>query len=399
MIPFSFQKEHKIGKCEDAEPVAEPHYSIVCDGLGGAGLTVHTDPKGNKHTSAYLGSRIVRDCVLDFFSKAGDSSIGDSSIKDYVSLNLEKLRDNIKSKLKEEMEKLEPKPNRSKTIKIFPTTLASAVYSYSETKNKILAVWAGDSRVYMLNRQGLHLLSKDDLDEAEQMNCDGAMNNCISAGEEFHLNYSLYSIDGPCIVFCCSDGCFREELFKSPLHFEVSLLETIANLPEVENEKLGTVLADNLKSIYKSIIDDTTMSGVIMGINSVRDMADFAKARLKDINTPALNIHKIITEKKELQRKKDEAKKALVLSEKRLTVVRNEIDQLLETEGEKKNPAMYEFVKKISSYRQYEAQKKTDVREREQYYHKLKEEAKKEEAECLDYFLCDYVIHKKNSLW
>ena len=41
MIPFSFQKSNKGDECEDALPIADERYSIVCDGVGASGLTKH----------------------------------------------------------------------------------------------------------------------------------------------------------------------------------------------------------------------------------------------------------------------------------------------------------------------------------------------------------------------
>ena len=39
MFPFSFQKGNKTAGCEDAPPVSNIRFSVVCDGLGGAGST------------------------------------------------------------------------------------------------------------------------------------------------------------------------------------------------------------------------------------------------------------------------------------------------------------------------------------------------------------------------
>lgn len=41
MLPFSFQKGNKAAGCEDAPPVSNIKFSVVCDGLGGAGSTKH----------------------------------------------------------------------------------------------------------------------------------------------------------------------------------------------------------------------------------------------------------------------------------------------------------------------------------------------------------------------
>ena len=71
MLPFSFQKGNKAAGCEDAPPVAEVSYSIVCDGLGGSGSTKHQVIENGltvMRTSGYLGSRIVCDSVKNYYS-------------------------------------------------------------------------------------------------------------------------------------------------------------------------------------------------------------------------------------------------------------------------------------------------------------------------------------------
>ncbi len=63
--------------------------------------------------------------------------------------------------------------------------------------------------MFCLQQKGLQLLSLDDAVNADrEMNSASEMNNCISAGNAFRLNYSIFEMDEPGIVFCCSDGCF-----------------------------------------------------------------------------------------------------------------------------------------------------------------------------------------------
>lgn len=70
MFPFSFQKGNKTAGCEDAPPVSNIRFSVVCDGLGGAGSTKHKVEEAGTvvmRTSGYLGSRVVADSVTDFY--------------------------------------------------------------------------------------------------------------------------------------------------------------------------------------------------------------------------------------------------------------------------------------------------------------------------------------------
>ena len=62
MLPFSFQKGNKAAGCEDAPPVSNIRFSVVCDGLGGAGSTKYKVEEAGipvMRTSAYLGARVL----------------------------------------------------------------------------------------------------------------------------------------------------------------------------------------------------------------------------------------------------------------------------------------------------------------------------------------------------
>ena len=72
----------------------------------------------------------------------------------------------------------------------------------------------------------------------EEMKSASEMNNCISAGNPFRLNYSIFEMNEPEIAFCCSDGCF--DYLPSPLHFEWLVLQTILScVPNAASDSLG----------------------------------------------------------------------------------------------------------------------------------------------------------------
>lgn len=160
MFPFSFQKGNKTVGCEDAPPVSNIRFSVVCDGLGGAGSTKHKVEEAGTvvmRTSGYLGSRVVADSVTDFYDVNYEriANILFSNGNSVIALQavIEELKSTIKTALSTKMTKLgiDPMLTRKKALKIFPTTLASALYFQDSEKLKILAIWAGDSRVYVLS--------------------------------------------------------------------------------------------------------------------------------------------------------------------------------------------------------------------------------------------------------
>lgn len=328
MIPFSFQKGNKVAGCEDAPPVAGPVYSVVCDGLGGAGATKHTVLEGEEkkavtRTSGYLGSRIVCDCVNKYYAQNIVELLTRIKTQDKaaaVNFFLSTLKDQIIATFSEKMQKWDIEPSRSKTLKDFPTTLASAIYIPYADGVTVLAVWAGDSRVYVFTPQkGLQLLSLDDAKNAEsEMNSTSEMTNCISASNSFWLNYALYDFKDSGIVFCCSDGCF--DYLQSPLHFEWLLLHTILEcMPDITGEGLGNVFAESVRdNMYKTIGDDTTMAGVIVGMNSSRQMKSFYRSRMTESGKLAVNLNEQLKELKKVQTERDAAQKTCRLFEEKV---------------------------------------------------------------------------------
>lgn len=415
MIPFSFQKVHKAHEpagCEDAPPVAEESYSVVCDGLGGAGCKKHTVPEEEgkmvPHTSAYLGSRIVCDSVKGWYKsnyselfELWNQNRGRQDGKDTVEKRLKSLIEYIRDAFEEKMEKWEITPLQSKTFKIFPTTLASAMYYPHPESNKItiLAVWAGDSRVYMLTPgKGLQLLSVDDAPNAEnEMGSTSEMNNCISAGGEFYLNYAFYDLDGPGIVFCCTDGCF--DYLKSPLHLEYFLLHAISECKQdASDEKIGCVLGESIcDMVYKSISDDTTMSGVIVGINSIREMQKLYKSRQDKHDSQAESMNRYLMKLGEIESERNAIRKrsAILLGENTLhekvctALVLAQSGRELSSEME----GILRKLKRMPSYTVYEEKKKNieeDIR-------KERKGESREEDDCRAMLVRDWVAssHKK----
>lgn len=364
MIPFSFQKGNKSAGCEDAPPVANAKYSVVCDGLGGAGSTKHKVEEAGitaLRTSGYLGSRVVADSVASFY-KSNYELLENALFEqeDYTNNKLqmiiENLKNSIMSALSVQMSALgiDPMLTRNKTLKIFPTTLASTLYFQNGGKRKILAIWAGDSRVYVLSpTKGLQLLSLDDAVNADtEMKNASEMNNCISAGNLFKLNFSIFEMNEPGIVFCCSDGCF--DYLPSPLHFEWLLLQTILScVPNADINNLGEAFANSVRdTVYQSIGDDTTMAGVICQLTSTDGLRQIFSPRMKQFGQLAVRMNEALKATKNCQNEKDAVvKKCRLFEAKVIADVKSSIITALIN----KNPAMlYSFIGTLPCYTDYQ---------------------------------------------
>lgn len=404
MIPFSFQKGNKSAGCEDAPPIANERFSVICDGLGGAGSTKHTIIEDgattvSTRTSGYLGSRIVAECVKSYYS-----DYYDALSKEITSHNrtanlprfLESLKDYIQSSFEVNMKKWDIKPSHSRTLKDFPTTLASALYFPSPKGVTILAVWAGDSRVYLFTpKKGLQLLTLDDAKNAEdEMNSASEMTNCISSGNAFSLNFAIYELNEPGVCFCCSDGCF--DYLQSPLHFEWLLLHTILEcMPNAKKDNLGVALADSIKdNMYISIGDDTTMSGVIYMIESSQQMKKLFKDRMVNAGTLAIRMNDSLKELKKVQNERESAQKTCRLFEERIfNAIRNEVCMTLK--GTSYNPSLRSFLASLPFFSDFSSKGHSVEAEIEEEceieIRKIQETAYQTKNLCRNMFVCDYL--------
>ncbi len=266
------------GQDQDAPPVANDKFLIVCDGLGGDGSARHImDSDGQGQKSAFLGSRKLSEICVDFFEENYEALLS-TDIKKCI----EKLKLKINEDLTEYLTKY-PKTEDSKGGMVFPTTLASVVYREDNDYVNATVIWAGDSRVFMFTEENsLQQLSKDDV-EGEFDACFGKdcrMSNCISQDEPFSINYASYKLPKHCVIFACSDGCF--DFTKSPMHFEMEILKALFDAKKIESDDLKS----SFETVFKNMNcgDDCTLSGVVFNYSS-DDIKGFIRNRVKPLNS------------------------------------------------------------------------------------------------------------------
>ena len=400
MIPFSFQKSNKGDECEDALPIADERYSIVCDGVGASGLTKHclNDKKTGtqvRHTSAYLGSRIVCNSVNDYYNynleEFNRTLLNCDSVKEVIEKFVNGLKNYVIESLNRKMMEWNITPSNSKTFKDLPTTLASTVYISNGNKTSVLVIWAGDSRAYVLSREnGLQLLSLDDaVDSENKMNSDSQMTNVILYGDEFKLNYALYEVTSPCLIFCCSDGCF--DFRKSPLHFEYALLYTIINCKSGNSENnIGEILAENILDVMcREIGDDTTMAGVIVGMSSIDDLKNTYQPRMKEFESTVEKINTYINDLNEYKRESDEKNKTIRLYASEFeTLVYNLVTSLMNLDSSLDE---YTWLASVKDYNKYK--EKIESASRRDYTEETYGDDKARKL-CMDFLVADYLKNK-----
>lgn len=201
----------------------------VFDGCGGSGAKRYQTTAG-LCKGAYFASRIACGALHDWFQRYDSCSIRDEEtlamgLKEYISSALRVCMENVT----EECSKV-----RSSMLRDFPTTSAIAIVIPQE--KRLMTAWTGDSRLYLLDDNGLAQLSSDDSNGG--WGDGGVMHNVICADQPFHINTACYDLTAPCLILSATDGAYA--YFHTPLEFEWIVLDTLmkAQTPEVFEQNL-----------------------------------------------------------------------------------------------------------------------------------------------------------------
>ena len=272
---------------EDADPILRdgPDLGLVgvFDGMGGAGGTVYETDDGPR-SGAYIASRIARDVVegrmLELLEPDWNLR-GEAAAADLHHSMQKALQDRL-AELKAPTSRL-----RSKLLRALPTTMAVIGLQRSHrdgSRWSCHVFWAGDSRAYVVEANGIRQLSTDDLrdssDAMTNLHQDSVVSNAISADTEFHVNYRRVELDAPFLLVCATDGCFG--YLPSPMHFERLILKCLDGASSVDGwsaalqREIGAVTGD-----------DAAMSVMGVGANFRSAKALFAP-RLRELDADVI---------------------------------------------------------------------------------------------------------------
>lgn len=223
---FSFCRDKFLGHGEDSYC-----YSFcdtagllgVFDGCGGLGARKHSYYSG--HTEAYMASRL---CAGSFYDEFRRSFPCDRSA---VSMANEVFAPQVKQRLIE----YRPVPTESTfqikgaSVRSLPSTAAVALIQQDTDGTMLVtAIWAGDSRIYIIDSLGLAQLTLDDTTVTDpMMNIyeDGILQNILCSDKPVELHCKTIKMNEPFIVFSATDGCFG--YLSTPMEFEGVLLKTL----------------------------------------------------------------------------------------------------------------------------------------------------------------------------
>ena len=230
--------DSRPGKGEDNFYCAAGEDSAVIaafDGSGGMGSRRYENYQG--HTGAYIASRILSGAVCDWyedeaFRKCSTKGEIADSIRTYIDKGYAVCRTHAgegKSLISGSM------------VRDFPSTLAMALAVGTDAGISVYVFWAGDSRVYALDENGMQQLTKDDVDELdalENITSDGAMNNVVSSDGRYEIHSRKFTLKKPMVLLAETDGCFK--YFQTPMDCEYLFLDAMVSseTPEEFEKKL-----------------------------------------------------------------------------------------------------------------------------------------------------------------
>lgn len=264
------------GKGEDAPPFIDSADGVIVlavfDGMGGAGSSQRIDELGIIRTDAYVAAHIAQTTLAKCWKQF--SQVGRREFAKLLEGELQKA--------------LHPEAKTAsnltgRLLRRLPTTLSCAfIYQERDPRHvNISAMWAGDSRAYVLSPHfGLLQISTDDTDpqgDALQNLLSGApLANFVSPDIPFHINVRSGPLELPLIVFVCSDGCF--DFLPTPMHFEYLLLSSVVDSNSFEQWQ--TTLENY---IFPYATDDVSMACTALGWQEYSELRQSFQSRQTQI--------------------------------------------------------------------------------------------------------------------
>ena len=241
-----------VDECEDSFALRSDEqgaFLCVTDGCGGLGSKRYAQLENR--TGAYIASRLAARAFAEWAQERLPVTLNEeegqvlcNELSDALWHALKGFAD---GRCTEETSRIVGSMQRK-----LPTTLCAATVK----QNKLNFWWAGDSRGYVLEADGLKQLTKDDLrgntDAFESLYRDAPLSNLLSADQRGRIRMRSVALAEPTVVIAATDGVYSS--LPSPMEVEMLLLDTLKtarNMKEWER-RLN-------KSIAMNAQDDATL--------------------------------------------------------------------------------------------------------------------------------------------
>lgn len=244
----------------------------VFDGCGGSGARKHDDY--NDHSEAFMAARLCSGALYECIQRHFPANIPSDAFARQI------LEPYLADVLKANTPAEKTNTVKIKGMRTLPSTMAAALIQMENGKElRVSPIWAGDSRVYILDATGLSQLTTDDSNQPDPMEGlydDGTLTNVICVDRPVHLNCCMFKIKPPFMIIAATDGCFG--YVSSPMEFEGMILHTMLESSSVAQWE------DSLQKLIASYAgDDHTLCLASFGYGSFASMQQAFQKRYNDL--------------------------------------------------------------------------------------------------------------------
>ena len=248
----------------------------VTDGCGGLGSRRYD--RLDRRTGAYLASRLAARAMLgwseDCPAVPAEPQDGFYQLLD-LQLEVEAVFDSFaKAHCQEET------PSRivGSMQRTLPTTLCTLL---ADERNRACSfIWAGDSRGYTLDADGLHQYTQDDVrgnpDALEGLFLDRPLSNFICAGQTPKLHMRRFPMPEKGMLLLMTDGVYN--VISSPMELEMLLLDSLMH--SADEERWRRKLEKTLSGIMQ---DDLTLICCPRGFADYQSMQAYYRPRYEQL--------------------------------------------------------------------------------------------------------------------
>lgn len=259
------------GKGEDSHYISNDDHSAligVFDGSGGLGSRKYSSY--NNYNGAFMASHVLSPALKAWYQSREWESCENhlqiaNGINRYLLNNLRICEKHGSGYLK----------LKGTMVRDFPSTASIAFLCQRENGIRLYVVWAGDSRVLSLDKNGLKQLTEDDADgdAFDNLVNSGAMSNVLSSDGNYVLHSKSFSVTEPMMIISASDGAYG--YVYTPMDFEYLIVNAIceAKTPAEFRAKL-------FRELKERASDDLSFAYINIGFGSFDNLKKtFAKRR------------------------------------------------------------------------------------------------------------------------
>lgn len=242
-------------------------WMCVADGCGGLGSRRYAAMENR--TGAYLASRLT----VRAFAGWADGRNSLPNIAQEGRVLCRELERDISQMLHAFLEKHDRQDNTrivGSMQRKLPSTLCAAMSCVgAQCWQEVCFLWAGDSRGYVLDANGLHQCTQDHLqgspDAFEALYRDAPLTNLFSADQQAALSMRRLRAPLPCVIVLATDGVFAG--LPTPMEMEKLLMDTL--LASKSWSSWETKLGNQLKKLAQ---DDATLLLQPCGLTDINEL-------------------------------------------------------------------------------------------------------------------------------